>query len=245
MKEAVMAEKGQKKTFYDHYSRDRMTKVGGRLTKCVSNLLFEFAQITPSCSVLEIGPGRGVFADICLDNDVDYWAIEPNEKMADDIERRGANVIRCIVPSLPEMDRTFDVVMMSHVMEHMDTMTAALNLSREVYQVLKPGGKFVICVPDYVSWKHHFFQGDFSHNYVTTLRRIEGLLISAGFENVESGYHCGPFKGAMCFLISALAAWLPFGCFSTMFPRSKWLYKLYKLQIYFLRRVLILGKRQA
>ena len=245
MKEPAMAEEGQKNTFYDHYSRDKATKFGNRLASCVSKRIFEFAQIRPPCSVLEIGPGRGVFADICLGRDIDYWGIEPNEKMAEDLEKRGANVIRAIVPPLPEMDRSFDVVVMSHVMEHMDTMTAALSLSRGVYQLLNPGGRFVICVPDYVNWKHHFFQGDFSHNYVTTWRRIQGLLISAGFENVEGGYQSGPFKGAMCFLISASAAWLPFGYFSTMFPKSRWLYKLYKLQIYFLRRVLILGEKSG
>ena len=245
MKESAAAEEGQENTFYDHYSRDKPTRFGNWLTNSVSKLIFKFARIKPECSVLEIGPGRGVFADICLSKNIDYWAIEPNEKMADDLEKRGANVIRVIVPPLPEMDRSFDVIVMSHVMEHMDNMTAALRLSKGIYQLLSPGGRFVICVPDYINWKHHFFQGDFTHNYITTWRRMQGLLISAGFENIEGSYQCGPFKGIICFLISAPAVWLPFGYFSTMFPKNKWLYKLYKLQINFLRRVLILGEKSS
>jgi len=211
--------------------------------RAVSKKIFRFAKIKKGGSVLEIGPGRGIFADICLSAGTEYWAIEPNVKMADDLEKRGAKVLRNIVPPIPEIGRSYDIVVMNSVMEHMDTMSAALELSKQVYQLLNPRGRFVIYVPDYANWKHHFFQGDFSHNYVTSWRRMEGLLISAGFENIEGIYLSGPFRGVTCFLISAAASLLPFGWFDTMLPKAGLLHKLYKLQVSFLRRVLILGEK--
>jgi SAM-dependent methyltransferase len=235
----------EKTTFYDHYSQDKHTRLGGWLVVTVSKRIFEFAQIPKGSSVLEIGPGRGIFADICLNQGVDYWAIEPNEQMAGNLQKRGINVMRNVVPPVPEMGRTFDVVVMNSVMEHMDTMTSALELAKDVYKLLNPGGKFVIYVPDYANWKHHFFIGDFSHNYITTWRRLEGLLISAGFEDINGRYQCTIFSGVLGYLISILASWLPFGWFDTMFPKSKLLHKLYKLQITFLRRVLILGQKSG
>lgn len=232
-------------TFYDHYSQDKPTGFGKWLAVNVSERIFEFAQIRQGYRVLEIGPGRGVFADICLNKGVDYRAIEPNEKMADNLQKRGINVMRNVVPPIPEMGQTFDVVVMNSVMEHMDTMMVALGLAKEVYGLLNPGGRFVIYAPDYSNWRHHFFIGDFSHNYITTWRRLEGLLISAGFEDIKGRYQSIIFTGALGYLISALASWLPFGWFDAMFPKSRLLHKLYKLQITFLRRVLILGKKSG
>ena len=233
-----------KTTFYDHYNLDKSTGFGRWLVVGVSERIFEFAGIRPGSSVLEIGPGRGVFAGICLDKGVDYRAIEPNDEMANALEKRGIDVTRDIIPPIPQMGKTFDFVVMNSVMEHMDTMSAALEVTKGVHKLLNPGGRFVIYVPDYANWRHHFFIGDFSHNFITTWRRLEGLLISAGFESIEGRYQSVVFTGALCYLLSGLAAWLPFGRLDAMFPKSKLLHKLYKLQITFLRRVLVLGVKQ-
>ena len=53
--------------------------------------------------VLEIGPGRGAFADLCLERSIQYTAIEPNPHLAESLESRGAEVVRALVPPLPEM----------------------------------------------------------------------------------------------------------------------------------------------
>jgi SAM-dependent methyltransferase len=231
--------------FYDHYSKDRPTRFGRWLVAGVSDRIFEFAGIKRGCRLLEIGPGRGAFADICLSRGVDYWAIEPNDEMATALQQRGINVTRSIIPPIPPMERTFDVVVMNSVMEHMDTMTAALEVSGGVLELLNPGGRFVIYVPDYANWRHHFFIGDFSHNYITTWRRMEGLLMSAGFGDIQARYQSLVFTGMPCYLISALASLMPFGLLDAMFPKSKILYKLYKLQIAFLRRVLVVGVKRG
>jgi SAM-dependent methyltransferase len=230
-----------KTTFYDHFAQDKPTRLGAWLTVGVSRRIFEFSQIRQGDSVLEIGPGRGMFAELCLRQGARYQAIEPNQEMADHLRRQGIEVVSAIVPPLPDLGRTFDVVVMNSVIEHMNTMTDALELTRQVLAILRPGGRFVLYAPDYANWRHHFFIGDFSHSYITSWRRLEELLISAGFDRVEGCYQTATLRGVPCFVVSGLAAWLPFGWLDVLFPGSRIVHKLYKIQIGLLRRVLVAG----
>ena len=231
-------------TFYDHFGQNKTTKLGNWLVAGVAKRVFEFAQVKQGDRVLEIGPGRGVFADTCLKNGVDYVAIEPNQKMAAALEQRGIRVMQDIVPPLPPMDRTFDAVVMMNVLEHMDTMAAALRLTQEIYEILNPGGKLVIYSPDYVSFQYLFFLNDFSHNYITTWQRLEALLVSAGFAKSRARYENALFKGTLCLLTSMVACWMPFGRLYAMFPNNRILQKLYRLQALFLRRVLMVAEKR-
>lgn len=229
--------------FYEHFRKDKPTLAGSWITRVFFQKLFRYAQLKSSSSVLEIGPGRGDFADVCLENGIEYFAIEPNRQMAASLEKRGAKVVCAMVPPLPEIGRTFDVVVMIHVMEHMSGMQDALRTTQQISRILKPKGRLVICSPDYLNLRHNFFNCDFSHNYVTTRRRLEQLLVDAGFNNIRSYYFSGPLTGFMCFLVSALVSRLPFGFLNALFPDNKVFHKLYKLQLTFSRTVLILGER--
>ncbi len=231
-------------TFFDHFGQeDKSTATGMRLVKALAMKIFRFTDAEPGCSILEIGPGRGVFADICLKEGMDYLAIEANRQMADSLESRGAGVVQAMVPPLPELDRKFDAVVMINVMEHMNSMADALQITQQIRSALKPSGKFVICSPDYLNWRRNFFNCDFSHSYVTTRRRLKQLLINGGLGNIESCHLCGPMTGLPCWLLTPLVGLLPFGLFNAMLPNSKVFYKLYKAQLTFSRKVLILGQR--
>ena len=234
-----------KNTFYDHFDQGKATKFGNWLVAGVAKRIFECARIRKGECVLEIGPGRGAFADMCLAGGIEYWAIEPNEKMADALQKRGANVVRSIVPPIPDMGRNFDVVVMNNVMEHMDTMTTALTVAKEIHGLLNPGGRFVIYSPDYVNFGYLFFLTDFSHNYITTWQRLQGLLVSAGFQKTHARYENALFKGTLCLLTSMVARCMPFGRLCALFPENRIMRKLYKLQVPFLRRLLVVAEKQA
>lgn len=229
--------------FYDHFHQDSPTGIGSWITVAFSKKISAYVKIEPHQSVLEIGPGRGVFADICLEKGIEYFAVEPNEQMAASLEKRGANVVRAMVPPLPDLAKEFDVVVMINAMEHMNSMQDALQLTGQIRDVLKPEGKLVICSPDYLNLRHNFFNCDFSHNYVTTRRRLRQLLVNTGFKNMKSCYLSGPLSGFLCFLVTALVSRLPFGLLDGLFPDSKVFYKLYKIQLTFSRKVLILGEK--
>jgi len=229
--------------FFTHFSqRDKPTKAGARLVKATARKIFKYARITSGQNVLEIGPGRGDFADICLERGIEYAAIEANRYMAESLEKRGAEVVRAMVPPLPAFDREFDTVVMLNVMEHMNSMENALQITQQTKNILKPKGTFVISSPDYLNWRKHFFNCDFSHNYVTTRRRLKQLLINSGFSSTRSCYLCGTMTGLPCFLISGLFSRLPFGFLNAAFSESKLCYKLYKIQLTFMRKVLIVGQ---
>ena len=163
--------------------------------------------------------------------------------MAARLENIASKVIRAKVPPLPDLKQKFDTIVMINVMEHNDSMSKALELSQQIYQTLKPGGKFVIGVPNYVNWGEYFFYCDFSHNYITTLHRLRSLLISAGFENIQTEYKSGPFKNFFAILISAISRRMPFCLLNAIFPQNKTIEKLNKLQVTFLRTVNICAEK--
>ena len=231
-----------KDSFYDHFQQDKPTKVGARLSSAMCRCIFDFAGVTRGKRVLEIGPGRGAFADLCLSSGVEYAAIEANHSLADSLRGRGAQVVEARVPPLPPLDGKFDFVVMINVMEHMNDMRDALQLAQQIRERLTPGGKLIVCSPDYLNLRAHFFNCDFSHNYVTTQRRLAQLFISAGYGGTRSGYVAGPFSGVAAILVAAFASRLPFGMLHAWLPGSRLFSKLYKIQLSLSRKVLIVGE---
>jgi SAM-dependent methyltransferase len=233
-----------KNTFYEHYHQDKPTKAGARLSVAMCRRVFDFAGVTRGKRVLEIGPGRGPFADVCLGCGVEYVAVEANKAMADSLRSRGAEVVEARVPPLPPLDGKFDFVVMINVMEHMNDMREALQLAGQIREHLNPGGGLVVCSPDYLNLRVHFFNCDFSHNYVTTRRRLAQLFVSAGYGRTRSCYLAGPFSGPLAILLAAGAARLPFGTFHAWAPANRLFAKLYKIQLSLSRKVLIIGENQ-
>lgn len=236
----------QKRTdgFFEHFNKgDQPTQMGLRMVGALSRRLFAFAAVPEGGSVLEIGPGRGPLADVCLQKGIKYSAVEANRSMAESLRQKGAEVVCARVPPLPEFDQTFDVVIMVNAMEHMDTMTAALQTAQQVWGLLRPGGQFVIHSPDYLNWRLNFFNCDFTHNYVTSRRRLTQLLQDAGFVAIRSTYMSGPLTGAAALIATSLLGLVPFGWCNAVLPENKIIYKLYKGQLSFLRKVLIAGKK--
>ncbi|HPC95979.1 MAG TPA: class I SAM-dependent methyltransferase [Sedimentisphaerales bacterium] len=229
-------------TFFDHLQKaERPTALAMRFMRQAFERMLSFAEVARDSRILEIGPGRGEFAGICLERKLEYHAIEPNAGLAESLRSKGAHVVCARVPPLPALDRQFDLVVMINVMEHMSGLEQALDIACQVRQALKPGGKFLIHCPDYLSWRQHFFNCDFSHNYVTSRRRLDQLLVNAGYADIRSRYMSGPFVGVGAVILAAFASHLPFGALESLFPRCPVCRRLYKLQLTLSRRVLILG----
>jgi len=233
-------------TFFDHLRQaEQPTGAGLRWTRRAFERMLTFAEAAPGSRILEIGPGRGGLAELCLARKMEYHAVEPNAELAESLRHKGAHVVCARVPPLPALDGTFDLVAMVNVMEHMNGLEQALDTACQVRRVLQPGGRFLIHSPDYLSWRSHFFNCDFSHNYVTTRRRLDQLLVNAGYDGIRSGYMSGPFRGAAAVLVSALASHLPFGALEALAPDCPVCRRLYKLQLTFSRRILILGRNPS
>jgi len=119
---------------------------------------FEIARsiIPANGLVLDVGGGDGSFARFCgLSN---LFILEGNPESAEKLKAAFSNAVYGRLPKLPFEDRFFDVIHMSHVIEHLQP--------QEVYDTLvefgrccKPGGALVISAP--LLWEG--FYNDLSH----------------------------------------------------------------------------------
>lgn len=112
---------------------------------------------------------------------------------------------------LPRMDAdTFDVALASNVLEHL-TADDAGTVAKEVWRVLKPGGRFVLVQPNFrYAWRQYF--DDYTHRSVFTDVSLPNMLKSKGFvvRRVEPRF-------------------LPYSMRDTRVPLTAWMVRAYLL----------------
>jgi len=135
-------------------------------------------------ALLEIGPGKGFFAHVAIDAGADYYGIEFSKTLAVELKKQNMNIESKKFNSKGKYfkNKKFDVIYISHVLEHCDTRNEAVDLIKASYQRLKKDGIIMINAPNVLSHKFLFWIADYSHNFVTTPLRVRNLLIDQGFE---------------------------------------------------------------
>ena len=119
--------------------------------------------LKPHSKVLDVGCGEGrhIFGSLheyvdvhCIGLDQDIPSLNKCKEGFEFFKElnTGSTVfMQGSVYSLPFDDNTFDLVICSEVLEHLDDYHAAID---EIYRVLKPEGKFLPSVPSY--WPEKF-----------------------------------------------------------------------------------------
>ena len=109
-----------------------------------SLLAYHTAAQMISGDVLEIGTGEGYGIDVLAPKAVRFITMD---KSIQQLEFQGENVdfYEADVPPIPADNNTFDFVVAFQVIEH---IKKDLEFVREVYRVLKPGGKFIVSTPN-------------------------------------------------------------------------------------------------
>jgi len=179
--------------FYDHFLKSTtasVSQIGEKIVnfqnKFFLGLLRKHFE-KENISLLEIGPGKGYFADSCSKNNIEYTAIEANKLMASKLKEKGFRVYCQRVPPICVKEK-FDVVFMSQVLEHINTPLIAEELIKNCFSILREDGLIIISSPDLTVWGWDFWNGDYTHNYPTTLNRAKQLLFDNNFEIIYSGY---------------------------------------------------------
>ncbi|MDP3716791.1 MAG: class I SAM-dependent methyltransferase [Acidobacteriota bacterium] len=171
-------------SFYKSFSEKQLTGYGsGRRTRIERhrlNLLGRF--VPPPGDMVEVGPGHGTLAEQAIGAGWSYTAIEASPILIELLRSKGLRVIESWAPPIPIPDQSVDVVYADQVLEHMSGIDAARHFTAEALRALRPGGVLFVVVPDYLKEREFFWDVDYTHNFVTTERRVRQLFNDGGFE---------------------------------------------------------------
>lgn len=171
-------------TFYRSFSEKKLTGAGASRRKRIEEsrlaLLMKYTQ--PPGDLLEIGPGHGGIARAAAAAGWRYWGVEPSRVLAEQLTREGFDILQAWTPPIPAHDSTADVLYADQVLEHMSGIDAAREFIAESRRILRPKGVLFVVVPDYLKERQFFWDIDYTHNFITTERRVRQLLYDGGFE---------------------------------------------------------------
>jgi SAM-dependent methyltransferase len=160
----------------------------------------------PPGDLLEIGPGHGGIARAARAEGWTWFGVEPSPALAASLRADRFQVVRAWTPPFPVGDERVDVVYADQVLEHMNGAPEARAFVAEMRRVLRPGGVALIVVPDYEKEGRFFWDIDYTHNFVTTERRMRQLLYDGGFSVLELARTIGQARGVSRQALAAGAA---------------------------------------
>ncbi|HUE99650.1 MAG TPA: class I SAM-dependent methyltransferase [Anaerolineales bacterium] len=208
--------------FYDNYfSRSESISRAG--TKIIAREVQNRIRLSQELSsqstlkTLEFGPGRGHFARAVLSLGWEYRAVDGSASVSRLLREEGIEVIQAFVPPMPEdAGGGYDLVLMEHFIEHMDSPASARDLVDSVHRSLSERGLILIVSPDYLAHRSNFWDCDYTHSFVTTIQRLRQLLLDCNYEVRYAGYETLGIQNAFAtWLISELTNLI----FLTRFPQ--------------------------
>lgn len=158
--------------------------------------------------VLDVGSATGIFLNAMKQHGWDCYGIEPSTHAADyAIKRFGLNVFTGFFEESQYPEASFDVITMWDVLEHLANPQEALE---KVRKLLKPGGLFVISMPNSSAWERYVFGKYWAgwdvprHFFIYSESNATRFLSENGFqvENVSS------FTGRHGVLVLCIQFWL-------------------------------------
>lgn len=110
---------------------------------------FLLKRVMPNARALSIGVGSGAFEGMLVQSGTDLSCLDPSKTSIERIREKlslGEKAKVGYSQSIPFADCSFDYVIMTEVIEHLDDMVLEGTLL-EVKRVLKSGGRFIGTVP--------------------------------------------------------------------------------------------------
>src|ERR1051326_7231251 len=138
------AQRGQD-VIWDYYQNESPETFEGSRAR-VRLLL---SRIPPSRVILNVGCGSGLFEEMALAKKVEVYSLDPSERSIRKLRQTlglGDRAQAGYIEKIPFADSSFDVVVVSEVIEHLTPEVTRAGL-REILRVLKPGGSILGTVP--------------------------------------------------------------------------------------------------
>jgi SAM-dependent methyltransferase len=144
-------------------------------------------------SILEIGCGNGKNLSKFLENGFSVFGVEPDPAARAVAIKAVVNVFAGTAEELPEniKSRKYDVILMSHVLEHCQDINAAVS---NVNEFLKPGGICIVETPNCQSLGFRSYQGEWPwsdiprHLNFFTPVSLKAILTKHDFNVVSTKY---------------------------------------------------------
>lgn len=140
-----------------------------------------------SGKVLEIGSSTGVMLELFQKRGWEVVGIEPSKKACEIANRRGIKTLNTNFESVV-LDKTYDVVVLNHVLEHLGNPKLIL---KKCFQVLTKGGFIFIDVPNFGSLASQIWKTRWpylllnEHNWHFTHKSLSKLLRISGFNEIH------------------------------------------------------------
>lgn len=154
-----------------------------------------------NASICEIGAGTGELAQIISQEKHDYICYEESECNVEYLKSLNLKVVKARVPPIQSKDKTYDLVIASHVLEHCSGPNEAEAMLNEINRVLKDNACFLVAVPNILEAQGYFYDFDWTHQYPTSPFRLKRLLQDCGFELEKDCHIYLGFKGYLGRLI--------------------------------------------
>ncbi|MDR2582800.1 MAG: class I SAM-dependent methyltransferase [Fibromonadaceae bacterium] len=190
-------------TFYDSFAKRKKTKLGSffveKTFEKLSKIVAEFSPV----KVLEIGVGNGILYEHLKMQipSIEYIGIEPSNALYEKAKSKNINAIKCFVPPFPQVleKGSFDMVIISHVLEHFRDYREILDVFGGINDLLKQNRKLLLFHPCALDWGKDFYDCDYSHSYFTTKNRTENLLLDSGFRIIKQDSYRACFNNLKLF----------------------------------------------
>jgi SAM-dependent methyltransferase len=181
-----------------------------------------------TATVLEIGTGVGRIADEISRRGFTYVGVEPTGSLRIATQQRLAQINSenlVIDSSLPKLDgledNFFSHALAVHVLEHADSADTAFEWLNGMARKVRVGGRILIVCPNFLDLRGHFFDTDWTHQWVSTTSRIAVLGEELGLKVVEEFDLRCTFKNIFArFALSLLSALFPTQLMNSLFQRA-------------------------
>jgi SAM-dependent methyltransferase len=237
---------------YSFYASKKISSPGAAINQhAAKNLADMLTRILVSAfsgdrrAVLEIGPGKGMFASfLTTSHSIEYKAYEPEPSLFAMLKESGCNVVQQSVPPIPEENEQFHAIAMLNILEHLPSIQVTEDLLKECRRVLKPHGILFIVVPSYLDWGKQFYNLDYTHQTIYTESRLRNMLSDNGFSMIRMTYHYGCFFSGIGRIFNTGARLFQLVC-SVLLPRAlSRNEKLQKMSILFAENIIGIARKE-
>ena len=160
-------------------------------------------------TLLDIGCGGGRNMKITVpEKTLNFYGIDTSETFIDICKDQGLNVKKCCMTNIDYSDGMFNGVVSVASYHHLSTVERRLACAKEMYRILKPGGRILLSVwskeqptqtkrvfhtfgDTFVTWKMRDKTTQSRYYYIFDVDEVKKIFYDCGFQSIEHIWNYG------------------------------------------------------